>query len=501
MSFTCEISGQPLSGVTDDDIVVTPSGHVCLKRLLLTKLTENGGMDPFETIRERPLSEDQLVTLSASAATRMHKSVPPPRPSVTSLPALLQLLQQEYDAIMLELFDTRKELQETRRELSQALYQNDAAVRVVARLSMERDTARQELEQWKASTGGGGVGIAMTATAAATANGKHELSTAGTATTATVDDDEEEEEPEKKRRRVKEQEAALVLPLANDIPGTDLDQMVAAWERLHKVRKPMLKASGSKAPSPEELSKEYQPSMDTKAWHKSTCKSISAMAQSGNFIITAGKDKQLMVYHSVSKVVLHTQSMGNRSPSQVDILELQGGGFLVAAATDTGYLAVFEASSGESDATMTKVGDVALDDKSVIVNVALHPSQQHVCLATASGKLIVCAIRRVEKVIEQVTHFAAAASGDGPVSYSSGALHPDGLIYAAGTPQGDVHIWDFKNKVLASTLKSQVRTVSFIRPFVPNQSFGFALLAVFWVERFAWPGSAATTAAIVRGAL
>jgi WD40 repeat protein len=115
------------------------------------------------------------------------------------------------------------------------------------------------------------------------------------------------------------------------------------------------------------------------------------------------------------------------------------------------------------------VGDVALDDKSVIVNVALHPSQQHVCLATASGKLIVCAIRRTEKVIEQVSHFAASVDA-GPLSYSSGALHPDGLIYAAGTPQGDVHIWDLKSKVLASTLKVRTffrsSTASWVDSFV-----------------------------------
>lgn len=48
---------------------------------------------------------------------------------------------------MLELFDTRKALEDTRKELSQALYQNDGAIRVVARLCQERDQARQQLEQ------------------------------------------------------------------------------------------------------------------------------------------------------------------------------------------------------------------------------------------------------------------------------------------------------------------------------------------------------------------
>ena len=67
------------------------------------------------------------------------------------MPALLGLVGKEYEAFVLELFDTRKALEETRKELSHALYQNDAAVRVVARLAQERDEARQELANWKAS--------------------------------------------------------------------------------------------------------------------------------------------------------------------------------------------------------------------------------------------------------------------------------------------------------------------------------------------------------------
>ena len=127
MASTCEISGESLA-TTKEEVVVTPSGHTCIKRLLLAKLSENGGMDPFETMRQLPLSEDQLITLQ-----RTSNQVAPPRPQATSLPNLLQLMQSEYDALVLELFDTRMALEDTRRELSQALYQNDAAVRVIAR--------------------------------------------------------------------------------------------------------------------------------------------------------------------------------------------------------------------------------------------------------------------------------------------------------------------------------------------------------------------------------
>lgn len=69
---------------------------------------------------------------------------PKPVPA-TSIPGLLVSLQNEWDSMMLESFTLKKHLQAVRQELSQALYQHEAACRVIARLIKERDAAREAL--------------------------------------------------------------------------------------------------------------------------------------------------------------------------------------------------------------------------------------------------------------------------------------------------------------------------------------------------------------------
>lgn len=69
----------------------------------------------------------------------------PRPPNFTSLPSLLKAFQDEWDALVLETYNTREQLARTREELATALYQHDAAVRVIARLTKERDEAREAL--------------------------------------------------------------------------------------------------------------------------------------------------------------------------------------------------------------------------------------------------------------------------------------------------------------------------------------------------------------------
>jgi len=121
-------------------------GNVFERRLIESYIAENG-TDP---ITNEELTVEDLVDLRTS------RTVKPRPPQFTSIPSLLSAFQNEWDALALESYSTKSQLEQTRKELSKALYENDAAVRVIARLQKERDEARDALS--KLSIGGSGSG-------------------------------------------------------------------------------------------------------------------------------------------------------------------------------------------------------------------------------------------------------------------------------------------------------------------------------------------------------
>jgi len=83
--------------------------------------------------------------------------VRPRPPTQTSIPALLATFQNEWDAVILESYQLKQQLAETRQELSTALYYNDSAEKVIARLQKERDEARDALSKITISSSSNGV--------------------------------------------------------------------------------------------------------------------------------------------------------------------------------------------------------------------------------------------------------------------------------------------------------------------------------------------------------
>ncbi len=126
-------------------------GSVFEKRLIEAYIAENG-KDP---VTGDELSTDELIEVKTQRVVR------PRPPTLTSIPSLLSVFQEEWDALALETYTLRQTLAQTRQELSAALYQHDAAVRVIARLTKERDEARDALSKVTVGARASGAGDAM----------------------------------------------------------------------------------------------------------------------------------------------------------------------------------------------------------------------------------------------------------------------------------------------------------------------------------------------------
>ncbi|KAL9086480.1 MAG: hypothetical protein Q9165_007096 [Trypethelium subeluteriae] len=125
-------------------VVSRKSGNLFEKRLIEAYISEHG-TDP---VNGEDLSVDDLVELKTARVVR------PRPPTLTSIPSLLSVFQNEWDALVLETYQMKQQLAQTRQELSTALYQHDAAVRVIARVTKERDEARDTLSKLSISGNG-----------------------------------------------------------------------------------------------------------------------------------------------------------------------------------------------------------------------------------------------------------------------------------------------------------------------------------------------------------
>ncbi|KAK6138766.1 hypothetical protein DH2020_027494 [Rehmannia glutinosa] len=135
--MNCSISGE----VPEEPVISKSSGLLFEKRLIERHISDYGKCP----ITGEPLTMDDIVPIKSGKIVK-------PRPvQAASIPGMLGMFQivcaSEWDGLMLSNFALEQQLHTARQELSHALYQHDAACRVIARLKKERDEARALLAQ------------------------------------------------------------------------------------------------------------------------------------------------------------------------------------------------------------------------------------------------------------------------------------------------------------------------------------------------------------------
>jgi pre-mRNA-processing factor 19 len=205
MALTCSLSNE-----VPEQPVLSPVSHCVFERRLIEKYIAENGVDP---INGQPLAEDDLIEIKTSPIVR------PRPPSATSIPAILKLLQDEWDACMLHSFTQRQQLQTAKQELSHALYQHDAACRVIARLTKEANAAREALAQLKPQAGIAAAPVALPTPADAVTPMATDVTETGEMTEKVIQKLEDTAAVLTAERKKRGKKAPEGLAAANDIRG------------------------------------------------------------------------------------------------------------------------------------------------------------------------------------------------------------------------------------------------------------------------------------------
>ncbi|KAJ3558413.1 hypothetical protein NM688_g941 [Phlebia brevispora] len=382
--FFCSISGEP----PQDPVVSSKSGHVYERRLILKYINENG-TDP---ITGEKLEESDLITIKANPKT----SAPRP-PTASSIPALLQTLQNEWDAAMLEVFALKQQNNSLKQELSVSLYTQDAATRVVARLIKERDAAREALASVSATMG----------VAPAAGNGDVEMAESADAGT---------------------------------LPENVLKQIDETHEKLSAVRKKRKAPAGYVT---QDAVKTFTAKHTIPSLHSSSPSGITSIAVSKtnpSQFLTGGNDKVVQLYDRSTDKVLASLKGHTKKVNHVAFRELEGDATLLLSG---GADKVAKAWSLDSASGEYIPKGTIRTHKGEITGLAVHATSTLLGLASSD---------RTYSLHDLTTFDQVYRSAESEEPFTSLSIHPDGTLLAVGTPASTIQIYDIRIGAIAATL-------------------------------------------------
>jgi len=322
--------------------------------------------------------------------------------TATSIPSMLQLFQNEWDALMLETYTLKQHLETVRQELAHALYQHDAACRVIARLIKERDAAKNTLANFQGQV------------------------------------------PEVRREAAGDQ-AAMEVESTNVISDAIKDKLTQKSQTLSRERK---KRQISPTLASEDVIKEYAVQSSDTGLHKTSPPGISCLDihPTKELVLTGGLDSDLSLFNTqtrklVTKISGHTKRVNDVAFHPTDDI--------VFSCSQDRTVRVWR-SAGDNHYTLAhNISRAHSDD---VVGISLHATGDYLASASNDKSWAFHDIR-------SGTTLTKTTDPSIKVGFSSISFHPDGLILGTGTKDNLVRIWDIKAQANVATFEGHTAPV------------------------------------------
>lgn len=377
----CSISGE----VPQTPVISSKTGHVFEQRLLEKYLAENDGRCP---ITNQQLSPEDIVAVKEASGL-----VAPRPPTLTSIPSLLSVFQNEWDSLMLEVFTLKQQYQQVRQQLSHALYQNDSSARVIARLLEERDEARQALADLKSHIG-----------APSGRNESTEISNGAS-----------------------EENSGMT--------GEVLEILEKTSKELSKGRK--------KRTLPQELIKSEEICSfglvkTISSLHSQENSGVNKLQVAGSYVATCGNDGNIQIYNLEDDVVVCNFSA--HSAGVTELVWDDESTRLFSTSTDN-VIRCWNPSTQNDFSSWDMVGELPQHGAQV-TSFCLNP-----CRRFAASTSLDSTWRFYDIHAGQIL---ASLTNPNNTSFTCGQFHPDGALFGAGTADSTVQIWSVKDQSKAA---------------------------------------------------
>lgn len=382
MALVCAISNE----VPEQPVISPISGSIYERRLIEKYINENG-TDPMNGEK---LSADMLIEVKTPPVVK------PRPPSATSIPAILKTLQDEWDAVMLHSFTMRQQLQTARQELSHALYQHDAACRVIARLTKEVTAAREALATLKPQAGIGGPGMFQQPVYGAEAGDKAE--------------EPMEEAGMSEEIIQKLQDKATLLTAERKKRGKTIPEGLATTEDMRSYRQIASHVGLHSASMPGILS-------------------VDVCLRDTSRIVTGGNDKNAVVFNKDTEQVIAILQGHSKKVNNVIYHPTEE---LVLTSSQDNTMRVWGVQTGQCV-------HVLRAHEGPVTGISLHATGDYLLSCSSDSNWAFSDVktgRVLCKVSDSSSHHALTCA----------QFHPDGLIFGTGTEDSMIKIWDLKER-------------------------------------------------------